>query len=144
MIENEQIFRNIVLSSPIISLFETLKLISESNLNFRSLTVGITPLALADAITMINISLDYKYGDIVGFAQKDIDNGLAIAGVKKEYKEYIRSMLKQLLHGYYFIGTHPNNGLFNPTISLRFLELLQTEPKFIYDMIDQNLIGING
>lgn len=110
-------------------------MISESNLNFRSLTVGITPLALADAITMINISLDYKYGDIVGFAQKDIDNGLAIAGVKKEY---IRSMLKQLLHGYYFIGTHPNNGLFNPTISLRFLELLQIEPKFIYDMIDQN------
>ena len=149
MSENMQVYRNMVrgksgdpLSSPIRSFFETLKSISGNNPNFRTFTVGITPLALPNASgpnTMKDISLNKKYGDIVGFTQKDIDNGLAIAGVKKEYEEYIRSMLKQLLNGYYFIGTHPDNGLFNPTISLKFLELLQNKPEFIYDMIDQNL-----
>ena len=98
MSENMQVYRNMVrgksgdpLSSPIRSFFETLKSISGNNPNFRTFTVGITPLAPADASgpnTMDDISLNDTYGDIVGFTQKDIDNGLAIAGVKKEYEEY--------------------------------------------------------
>ena len=47
-------------------------------------------------------------------------------------------MLKYILNGYYFIGTE-ENGLYNSTISLKFLELLQTKPKKIYDMIDQQV-----
>ena len=96
MAENIVLYKKMVrgksgdaISSPIRSFFETLKSISSESLNFRSFTVGITPLTLADASGvnfMKDVSLDENYGNIVGFTQSDIDFGLILAGVDKRYK----------------------------------------------------------
>jgi len=126
------------LSSPIRTFYETLKTCSQILANFRVLSVGITPLALADASGvnfMEDISLDMKFGDIVGFSQKDIDHGLAVAGVKPKYEPTVKHIMKMVLNGYHFIGSS-GDGLYNPQISLKFLKQLQTEPKIIYDMLD--------
>ena len=67
----------------------------------------ITPFSLAHASgpnCMKNISLDSRFGDILGFSQKDIDHGLTIAGMESKYENIIKDRMNVILNGYHFIG----------------------------------------
>lgn len=74
------------LSSPIRSFLQTIKSCGKIHPSLRVFMTGITPITLADAsgINFIkDISLDAKFGDILGFSQIDIARGLKLAGIEE-------------------------------------------------------------
>ena len=131
-------------SSPIRSFFERLKQASNSGLiDFRSLIVGITPIALADASgynVAENISQLEIFGDSVGFTEHDLRIALNNIGICNADQNNVISIMKKYYNGYHFPGS--TQSLFNPTLSMYFLDKLASNAKFKRDVISGKDIPI--
>ena len=115
MFEQMDLYRKFVfgvscdpLSSPIRSFLETINFCKAILPGLRLFMTDVTPIALSDASSVNfieNISQKEQFGDILGFSQSDIERGLQIAELKKTKSSDVRYWLRELLHGYYFVGT---------------------------------------
>ena len=118
-------------SSPIRSFFEQLKWSSGVGLqDFRSLIIGITPIALADASgynVSSNISSDKIFGGLVGFTENDLRMALNNIDIIGNDQDITISTMKKYYKGYHFPGS--KHALFNTTLSMFFLnKLVKDEP----------------
>jgi hypothetical protein len=125
-------------SSYIRTFFETLKTCSTLGAkDFRVFITGITPVALADAFgynVAKDITLDEDFGDVVGFTEKDLLE--VLQKTKVEQNKVIEAM-KHYYNGYSFPGCTAS--LYNPTLSLFFLNKYHTKEKFRKLVFDRKL-----
>ena len=107
MFENTHLYSQVVtgksgdpLSSPIRSFFETIKMMT----NIRSFTVGISPIALADASGANFIADISAYaGDVVGFTDADVRSALtSIFGDKCKEIDSLMKLIQRFYNGYRF------------------------------------------
>jgi len=129
---------------PIRSLFETIKELSQSNC--RSITTGITPIAMADASgwnICKNISLDSRFGGMCGFTRGQVYHGLH--RVKEGIARFehiqlssadldnIRGIMTRYYNGYLFPGC--SEKLYNSQMVLWFLDRLLNNKEGMRDML---------
>jgi hypothetical protein len=88
------------LSSPIRSFFETIKMMTK----IRSFTVGISPIALADASGAIFIlDISAFVGDVVGLNDSDVRSALSsIFGDNFNEIDCLMSLIKRFYNGFHF------------------------------------------
>nr|CAG4715403.1 unnamed protein product [Naegleria fowleri] len=131
-------------SSLIRSFFERLKKTSRAGLtDFRSLIVGITPIAIADASgynVASNISQSEEFGDLVGFTENDLRTALNNIGIVENHQNNAISIMKKFYNGYHFPGS--TQSLFNPTLSMHFLQKLMSKSRFKSAVIGGKDIGL--
>ena len=90
---------------PLRSLFETLK--SITGIDCRTLVVGITPIALADASganVWMDISAHPAFSNLCGFTEDDLSRALHDIGLKDEERAAALIVMKKSFNGYQFPG----------------------------------------
>jgi hypothetical protein len=107
MFENPDFYNKVVtgrsgdpVSSPMRSFFETIKMMT----NIRSFTVGISPIALADASGANFVSDISAYvGDVVGLTDADVHSALtSIFGDKFTEIDSLMKLIKKFYDGFHF------------------------------------------
>ncbi|KAL9655912.1 hypothetical protein ABK040_007533 [Willaertia magna] len=136
MFENPEKYRLLVqgkrgdpTSSPIRTFFEQLKWSSGAGLkSFRSIITGVTPIALdAPGYNVSkNISFDPTFGDLVGLNEADLRKALENINIIGTDQDTTISTMKKNYNGYHFPGSI--HALFNPTLSMFFLDRLSIPP----------------
>jgi hypothetical protein len=111
-------------SSPIRTFYETIKSISGLS-DFRSISMGLTPISLADssgANFLKNISHDELFGDLVGFTKSDLQKALSDINLTDSRADSLLELMKRFYNGYRFFGS--SEPLYNSTLCLFFLQEL--------------------
>ena len=111
---------------PLRSLFETLKSIGGHLNRYRTLVVGLTPVAIADASganVWKNISSVPAFSDLCGFTEADLKRALSEIGLEDDKQQVPLTVMKKFFNGYKFPASRES--LYNPQLSLDFLSKLQ-------------------
>ena len=111
------------LSSPVRSLFETLKSI-EGLVDYRTFTTGITPIALADASGANNIkdlTFAATFADTFGLTEANIVQALNDIGqTDAEAQRHVLALMRSYYNGYTF--ARATRLVYNTTLCLFFLD----------------------
>jgi hypothetical protein len=99
---------------------------------FRTFITGITPLVLADASgynVAYNISLDRRFGDMIGFYESDISETLhKYLQLNEQEQTRVLDIMRSHYDGYLFPGS--TKRLYNSTLASFFLHEMIMKPEF--------------
>jgi len=119
------------LSSPVRSLFETLKSI-EGLVDYRTFTTGITPLALADASganNIKNLTFASTFADTFGLTDDNIVQALNDIGqTDRGAQQHILVIMRSYYNGYTFARS--TRLVYNTTLCLFFLDKYNADAEF--------------
>jgi hypothetical protein len=125
------------LSSPIRAFYETIKEGFPGLKDYRSITFGIAPIALADASGANNINkritFDATLADACGFTHQNLSKGLQAIGVNGEERKVALEVMQRYYNGYRFHKNVPcsvEKMLYNTTLTLSFLGEYRKDPEF--------------
>ena len=131
------------LCSPVRSFFSMIKSLN----TVRSFTVGLSPIALADASGANNIDFitqDPRFANMLGFSEQDVKRAVELLFDKKDVPKAVE-VAKQFFNGYRFPyhRRHPvGEPLFTPQLCLHFFQQC-CEPEFRQDVIVGNVTTLD-
>jgi hypothetical protein len=102
--------------------------------DYRSITFGVTPIALADASGANNIkqiTFHKSLADACGLTRQDLSKGLEAIGVNGEDRKVALEVMQRYYNGYRFHQNVPvEKMLYNTTLTLSFLGDYFEDPEF--------------
>ncbi|KAL6067261.1 AAA family ATPase [Balamuthia mandrillaris] len=122
------------LSSPIRAFYEAIKTGNSRLMDYRSITFGIAPLALADASGANNIeqiTLVDSLADACGLTKRDLSEALAAIGVSGNEQAVVLEVMQRYYNGYRFHENVPDEKLmYNTTLCLSFFRKYLANSQF--------------
>jgi len=131
---------------PFKTLFKTLKSGTNSDGFDKTFITGVSPVVMSDITSGYNIAknryLDVRFHNLCGFQSDEIKQCLAEivaeCNMPDEMAHKAFHLMKTYYNGYRF-SKKSTEYLYNPTLSLYFLETLQETCEFPEDLMDENL-----
>ena len=136
---------------PLKTLFKALKSGSHSDGFDKTFITGVSPVVMSDITSGYNIAknryLDIRFHQLCGFTSEEIKQCIKeivdTCHMKPEVSDQAYDLMKIYYNGHRFCIDADEN-LYNPTLSLYFLEALQDFCKIPQKMMDENLaVDIN-
>ena len=122
------------LSSPIRTFYEVIKEGVPGLKDYRSITFGIAPIALADAYganNIRNITFTPRLADACGFTKEELAQALEAIGVTGEDQQVALEVTKRFYNGYRFDqDVLEEQMVYNTTLCLSFLQKYQSDADF--------------
>ncbi len=144
---NREIYESLVFEEgPLRTLFKAVKSSTSESLFDRIFITGVSPVVMSDITSGYNIGkniyLKPYFNDLCGFTQMDIDRALrSIASecdLKKADISAASDMMRTYYNGYRFASTI-KEPVYNPTLSIYFLDAFYETCKYPRNMLDANL-----
>jgi hypothetical protein len=135
----KDVYRNMVQANGFVrDFYETLKIGTKSVID-RIFITGISPVMLDDLTSgfniAVNLTLDLKYNEMMGFTQQEVDALMKETGVDPAL---INVDMEMYYDGYLF-HEDGENRVYNPSMILYFFNRILTEGKPPKNIIDDNL-----
>ncbi|WP_339133062.1 MAG: AAA family ATPase [Candidatus Electrothrix sp. GW3-4] len=133
-------------AGPLKTLFKTLKALTSSSVIDRMFLTGVSPIVLSDITSGYNIAADIylepEFNDLCGFREEELGKALTEIARQCEYEpekaQEAIEMARTWYKGYMFTATKGEQ-VYNPTLSLYFLQQFQKSGSFPRNMLDANL-----
>jgi hypothetical protein len=125
------------------TIFKAVKAAAGQGLD-RVFITGVSPVAMADLTSGYNVAkniyLNPEFSDLCGFTEAEITGILkAIHDQNSTWSvESALAIMRTFYNGYHF-SEEDNQGVYNPTLSLYFIEELHKRGKYPREMLDDNL-----
>ncbi len=131
---------------PLKTLFKTIKSSTKDSIFDRIFITGVSPVVLSDLTSGYNIalsrSLDDSFHALCGFLESDIDSMLQqIARETRLQEEEITraSMMMRTYYNQHLFAVEATDSIYNPTLTLYFLDYFSRKHQFPRKMLDMNL-----
>ena len=141
---------------PLKTLFKVLKSVTSSSAIDRMFITGVSPVVMSDITSGYNIAkniyLDLEFNDMCGFRREELESAIYqianTCGYGEDKIVEALELAKTYYNGYVFAFTRPASPLapareaehvYNPTLSIYFLEHFQQTCGFPRKMLDTNL-----
>jgi hypothetical protein len=119
--------------------YERLKIAAKSSVVNRIFITGISPVMLDDLTSgfniAVNLTLDEKYNEMMGFTREEVDTLMAVVGVDPAL---INVDMEAYYNGYLF-NEYGENRVYNPSMILYFFDRILKTKKPPKNIIDDNL-----
>lgn len=133
-------------AGPLKTLFKALKASSSSSVIDRMLLTGVSPVVLSDITSGYNIAADIylepEFNDLCGFREEELSRAVAEIVRQCEYgtekAQEAMDTARTWYNGYMFTPAESRR-VYNPTLSLYFLQQFQKTCSFPRNMLDANL-----
>jgi hypothetical protein len=144
--ENDRYAALVHEAGPLKTLFKTLKASASSSVIDRMLLTGVSPVVLSDITSGYNIAADIylepEFNDLCGFREQELGNAVTTIVQQCEYQpekaEEAMNTARTWYNGYMFTPVQGER-VYNPTLSLYFLQQFQKTCTFPRNMLDANL-----
>jgi hypothetical protein len=135
----KDVYRNVVQANGFVrDFYEALKIGTKSVID-RIFITGISPVMLDDLTSgfniAVNLTLDLKYNEMMGFTQQEVDALMVETGVEPSL---IKVDMEAYYDGYLFHEDGANR-VYNPSMILYFFNRILTEGKPPRNIVDDNL-----
>ena len=124
------------------TVFKTIKAAATGQGVDKVFITGVSPIVMSDITSGYNIAtniyLNKAFDDLCGFSEIEIKNILQTINPDSEKNKEALKVMKTFYNGYCF-NEDQQNSVYNPTLSLYFLNYFQENKKYPRQMLDGNL-----
>jgi hypothetical protein len=131
---------------PLRTFFKAIKSSTSGSMFDRVFVTGVSPVVMSDITSGYNIAknvyLEPEYNDLCGFRQAELEDVIKKivdeCGLEKEKIQEAVDMMQTYYNGYTF-SYSADESVYNPTLSIYFLEQFEKSCQYPREMLDDNL-----
>ncbi|MDL1975269.1 MAG: ATP-binding protein [Deltaproteobacteria bacterium] len=131
---------------PLRTFFKAIKSATSGSMFDRVFITGVSPVVMSDITSGYNIAknvyLEPEYNDLCGFRQAELEDVIKKivdeCGLEKEKIQEAVDMMQTYYNGYTF-SYSADEPVYNPTLSIYFLEQFEKSCQYPREMLDDNL-----
>jgi hypothetical protein len=131
---------------PLRTFFKAIKSSTSGSMFDRVFITGVSPVVISDITSGYNIAknvyLEPEYNDLCGFRQAELEDVIKKivdeCGLEKEKIQEAVDMMQTYYNGYTF-SYSADESVYNPTLSIYFLEQFEKSCQYPREMLDDNL-----
>jgi hypothetical protein len=131
---------------PLRTFFKAIKSATSGSMFDRVFITGVSPVVMSDITSGYNIAknvyLEPEYNDLCGFRQAELEDVIKKivdeCGLEKEKIQEAVDMMQTYYNGYTF-SYSADESVYNPTLSIYFLEQFEKSCQYPREMLDDNL-----
>lgn len=123
-------------SSPISGIYEMLKNLAYEYPNLRTFSIGITPVAMADATganSVADLSRSELFADVLGFPSHAVESALwRVPGLSVQQRSVVLERMRRFYHGYRHLGG--DETLYHPKMVVNCLNRMVRDKQYCVDL----------